>query len=136
MKLQNSIEVLVVETTEAMEERAIMVAKEFASKFGGYNMYEGVGGWVSGDGELIQEKHIRVSANFDNSPSESEVVLTACNAIIYASHQQDAVSLVINGTLYIFDTYQGDMEPEQLDILHEKVRKAVQDSYKRGINKQ
>lgn len=131
MKLQNSIEVLVVETTETMEERARLIAKEFASKFGGYNMYEGVGGWVSDEGELVQEKHIRVSANFDNSLSQSEVILTACNAVIYASNKQYAVSLVINGTLYILDTYQGEGEPEQMEVLYNEITQAVQSEYKR-----
>lgn len=38
------------------------VARNMAERFGGYSRYEGEGGWVDGDGNLIEEEHVRLEA--------------------------------------------------------------------------
>lgn len=106
LTLDRTIEIIVVDTTDDMKNIALDIAKDMANTFGGFNMYEGIGGWVDDEGNLVQEKHMRVSANAMTLEGHSEAI---ADMVKKASVNQDAVSLVIDGTLHIIDTNGGDL---------------------------
>lgn len=134
MKLVNSVEILAVETTGNMEEVALKIAKDFAKYFGGFNMYDGQGGWMNASGELITEKHIKVQASFGEAKECEDVVGTIYSAVFSASKKQDAVSLKLNDDLYIIDTdklYGTDSEAmEKASEVLKLVEEAVEASIK------
>lgn len=142
MKLVNSVEILAVETTGNMEDVALKIAKDFAKYFGGFNMYDGQGGWMNASGELITEKHIKVQASFgeakehaqDVGTDYTDVVGTIYSAVFSASKNQDAVSLKLNDDLYIIDTdklYGTDSEAmEKASEVLKLVEEAVEASIK------
>ena len=54
---------IIIPTTPEDSEHVIEAAKQhLAEHFDGYSCYEGEGGWVDDEGELIEENHVRLEA--------------------------------------------------------------------------
>jgi len=54
---------ILIPTPPEDSEFVIKAAKQhLAEHFGGYSCYEGEGGWINGEGELIEENHVRLEA--------------------------------------------------------------------------
>lgn len=54
---------IIIPTTPEESEYVIEAAKQhLAEHFGGYSCYEGEGGWINVEGELIEENHVRLEA--------------------------------------------------------------------------
>lgn len=71
---------VVIPTTASNAETIVTEIKESASnEFGGYSEYDGAGGWVSPDNELIEESHtvIEVVTTEDKSQLQSWLQSTA-----------------------------------------------------------
>lgn len=66
------------------------IEHHLARKFGGYSSYEGRGGWVADNGDLIREPHRRlVTSTEDRERLES--ILEKCAHYVMAELEEDAV---------------------------------------------
>jgi hypothetical protein len=54
---------IIIPTTTNESQDVIAAAKQhLAEHFGGYSCYEGEGGWINSEGDLIEENHVRLEA--------------------------------------------------------------------------
>lgn len=104
----------------AMRKRVDEVSKTLSTMFGGYTSSEAVGGYVSKDGNLVNEKIIRVvSYSTKDSFNENKVKLIEMLASWASEWGQEAIGYEYEGDLYYIDAkYEdGGMMLKKLDEL-------------------
>lgn len=73
---------ILIPTTTDESEYVIEAAKQhLAEHFGGHSCYEGEGGWVDDDGELIEENHVRLEATHERMLSLRVQFYTIANNV-------------------------------------------------------
>lgn len=77
------------------------VCKIFGRRFGGFTMTEATGGWVAQDGQLVTEKITIIASKCDGlTPARLRFARRVAVLVKYLL-KQEAVSLEIDGTLYL-----------------------------------
>lgn len=78
------------------------VKVELSSKFGGVTATSGSGGWVSDSLGYISEDVILIQSFFEKLDSEAEKTILGLAHYIKESMSQEAVSIILDGTLYLY----------------------------------
>ena len=112
IKLNNQVAVIVPKkTNDGRSTKTVInkVNKLFCLSFGGASILEVSGYWVN-DGKVYHDENLKIVSNVENIDVETiaeaaSLVLTEC--------EQLAVSVEINGSLYIFDA--NDSIAEELE---------------------
>lgn len=84
--------ILIPTTHPDAEDVIAEVSAKLATAFGGYSRYDGTGGWVNDDGELIEEEHARLVAT-DSDTDKAEFTETFHIEALYVKDRlnEDAV---------------------------------------------
>lgn len=119
IKLQNQVSVIVPKkTNDGRSTKSVInkVNKLFCLNFGGTSILEVSGYWLDG-GRVYHDNNLKIISNVENIDVETiaeaaSLVLTEC--------EQLAVSVEINGALYIFDT--NDSIAEELEEIAMEIK--------------
>ena len=99
-----NLSIIIPESVECYSQVADHVSKVFARLFGGFNQYEGRGGWVDDSGELVSERHIKVEAfvqdGIDLVLRDSSDLLDAFQLVLL---NQDCIAASFDGNAEILD---------------------------------
>lgn len=95
--IMKKLSILVPESVVEYAQVADMVSIEFANKFQGFNQYEGNGGWVDGNGQLVKEKHIRVEAFADMSKLSDIELFELAWSFLQVLKNQDCILVEYDG---------------------------------------
>lgn len=120
IRLNNQVSVIVPKTTnDGRSTKKVInkINKMFCLNFGGTSILEVSGYWLDG-GRVYHDNNLKIVSNVENIDVETiaeaaSLVLTEC--------EQLAVSVEINGALYIFDT--SDSIAEELEEIAMEVIK-------------
>ena len=120
IKLDNQVAVIVPKkTNDGRSTKTVInkVNKLFCLSFGGTSILEVSGYWVN-DEKVYHDQNLKIVSNVENIDVETiaeaaSLVLTEC--------EQLAVSVEINGSLYIFDS--NDSIAEELESIVMEVKK-------------
>lgn len=91
------LSVIVPETVVNYEAVSDAISITFANVFGGFNQYEGNGGWVDDSGKLVKEKHIRVEGFGDMAAIDDASLLEIMEAFVLVDENQDCILLEYDG---------------------------------------
>lgn len=120
IKLNNQVAVIVPKkTNDGRSTKTVInkVNKLFCLNFGGTSILEVSGYWVN-DGKVYHDKNLKIVSNVENI--DVETIAEAANLVL-TECEQLAVSVEINGSLYIFDT--SDSIAEELESIVMEVKK-------------
>lgn len=112
IKLNNQVAVIVPKkTNDGRLTKTVInkVNKLFCLSFGGTSILEVSGYWVN-DGKVYHDNNLKIVSNVENI--DVETIAEAANLVL-TECEQLAVSVEINGALYIFDT--SDSIAEELE---------------------
>ena len=112
IKLQNQVSIIVPKTTnDGRKTNKIInkINKLFCLNFGGTSILEVSGYWLDG-GRVYHDNNLKIVSNVENI--DVETIAEAANLVL-TECEQLAVSVEINGALYIFDT--SDSIAEELE---------------------
>ena len=112
IKLNNQVAVIVPKkTNDGRSTKTVInkVNKLFCLNFGGTSILEVSGYWVN-DGKVYHDKNLKIVSNVENI--DVETIAEAANLVL-TECEQLAVSVEINGSLYIFDA--NDSIAEELE---------------------
>lgn len=98
--------VVIPESVENYDVVADNVSIVLAKVFGGYNQYEGNGGWVDDNGELMKEKHIRVEAYGNFEEIEFKQVYEIAIELEKVLANQDCIFVEYDGVGSILESNQ------------------------------
>lgn len=108
MKLANEVAIFVPSTIGAAEASQEMVSRivdralvELSSVNGGATVTNGTGAWIASDGTLIKETVTIVSSNCGEVTLQTLRTLAKLRRFVRESMKQEAVTVRVNGTLYI-----------------------------------
>ncbi|MDM8223227.1 hypothetical protein QUW22_03410 [Ligilactobacillus salivarius] len=120
IKLNNQVAVIVPKkTNDGRSTKKVInkVNKLFCLNFGGTSILEVSGYWVN-DGKVYHDENLKIVSNVENI--DVETIAEAANLVLTEAEQL-AVSVEINGALYIFDT--SDSIAEELESVVMEVEK-------------
>lgn len=120
IKLQNQVSVIVPKkTNDGRSTKTVInkVNKLFCLNFGGTSILEVSGYWLDG-GKVYHDNNLKIISNVENI--DVETIAEAANLVLTEAEQL-AVSVEINGALYIFDT--SDSIAEELESVVMEVNK-------------
>ena len=103
IKLNNQIAVIVPKkTNDGKSTKAVInkINKLFCLNFGGTSILEVSGYWVN-DGKVYHDENLKIVSNVENIDVET---IAEAASLVLTEAEQLAVSVEINGALYIFDT--------------------------------
>lgn len=112
IKLRNQVSIIVPKTTNngrATKQTINKINKLFCLNFGGTSILEVSGYWLDG-GRVYHDNNLKIISNVENI--DVETIAEAANLVL-TECEQLAVSVEINGSLYIFDT--SDSIAEELE---------------------
>lgn len=112
IKLQNQVAVIVPKKTNdgrSTKQTINKINKLFCLNFGGTSILEVSGYWVN-DGKVYHDENLKIVSNVENI--DVETIAEAANLVL-TECEQLAVSVEINGSLYIFDA--NDSIAEELE---------------------
>ena len=112
IKLNNQVAVIVPKkTNDGRSTKTVInkVNKLFCLSFGGTSILEVSGYWLDG-GKIYHDNNLKIISNVENI--DVETIAEAANLVLTEAEQL-AVSVEINGALYIFDT--SDSIAEELE---------------------
>lgn len=112
IKLNNQVAVIVPKkTNDGKSTKSVInkVNKLFCLNFGGTSILEVSGYWLDG-GRVYHDNNLKIVSNVENI--DVETIAEAANLVLTEAEQL-AVSVEINGALYIFDT--SDSIAEELE---------------------
>src|SRR5699024_2444893 len=121
IKLQNQVSVIVPKkTNDGRSTKSVInkVNKLFCLNFGGTSILEVSGYWVN-NGKVYHDNNLKIISNVENI--DVETIAEAANMVLIECEQL-AVSVEINGALYIFDT--SDSIAEELEEIVKEVEKS------------
>lgn len=108
MKLSNEIAIFVPSTigsAPASQETVSRIVDQalvaLSSVNGGATATAGVGAWIASDGTLIKETVTIVSSNCGEVTMQTLRTLAKLRRLVRDTMQQEAVTVKVNGTLYI-----------------------------------
>lgn len=85
---------------EKGRDTALYIGEEMAKIFGGYSIIKALGGWYGDNGELTQETVYIVRSNSATMTQTEQNMTVNIAEYVKSCHNQEAVSMEINGTLY------------------------------------
>ena len=103
IKLQNQVAVIVPKkTNDGRSTKTVInkVNKLFCLSFGGTSILEVSGYWVN-DGKVYHDENLKIVSNVEDIDVET---IAEAASLVLTEAEQLAVSVEINGSLYIFDT--------------------------------
>ena len=103
IKLQNQVSIIVPKTTNdgrKTNKTINKIKKLFCLNFGGTSILEVSGYWLDG-GRVYHDNNLKIVSNVENI--DVETIAKAAEMVLIDAEQL-AVSVEINGALYIFDT--------------------------------
>lgn len=112
IKLQNQVSVIVPKkTNDGRSTKSVInkINKLFCLNFGGTSILEVSGYWVDG-GRVYHDNNLKIVSNVENIDVET---IAEAASLVLTEAEQLAVSVEINGALYIFDT--SDSIAEELE---------------------
>lgn len=112
IKLQNQVSVIVPKkTNDGRSTKSVInkVNKLFCLNFGGTSISEVSGYWVN-DGKVYHDENLKIVSNVENIDVET---IAEAASLVLTEAEQLAVSVEINGSLYIFDA--SDSIAEELE---------------------
>lgn len=112
IKLQNQVSVIVPKkTNDGRSTKSVInkINKLFCLNFGGTSILEVSGYWLD-RGRVYHDNNLKIVSNVENI--DVETIAEAANLVL-TECEQLAVSVEINGSLYIFDT--SDSIAEELE---------------------
>lgn len=112
IKLKNQVSIIVPKkTNDGKSTKSVInkVNKLFCLNFGGTSILEVSGYWLDG-GRVYHDNNLKIVSNVENI--DVETIAEAANLVL-TECEQLAVSVEINGALYIFDT--SDSIAEELE---------------------
>ena len=119
IKLQNQVSVIVPKkTNDGRSTKTVInkVNKLFCLNFGGTSILEVSGYWLDG-GRVYHDNNLKIVSNVENI--DVETIAEAANLVL-TECEQLAVSVEINGALYIFDT--SDSIAEELEEIAMEIK--------------
>ena len=119
IKLNNQIAVIVPKkTNDGRSTKSVInkVNKLFCLSFGGTSILEVSGYWLDG-GRVYNDNNLKIVSNVENI--DVETIAEAANLVL-TECEQLAVSVEINGALYIFDT--SDSIAEELEEIAMEIK--------------
>lgn len=120
IKLQNQVSVIVPKKTNdgrKTNKTINKINKLFCLNFGGTSILEVSGYWLDG-GRVYHDENLKIVSNVENI--DVETIAEAANLVL-TECEQLAVSVEINGALYIFDA--NDSIAEELESVVMEVEK-------------
>lgn len=102
IKLKNQVSIIVPKTTNygrTTKQTINKINKLFCLNFGGTSILEVSGYWLD-DGKVYHDQNLKIVSNAENI--DVETIAEAANLVL-TECEQLAVSVEINGALYIFD---------------------------------
>lgn len=112
IKLNNQVAVIVPKkTNDGRSTKTVInkVNKLFCLSFGGTSILEVSGYWVN-DGKVYHDENLKIVSNVENIDVET---IAEAASLVLTEAEQLAVSVEINGALYIFDA--NDSIAEELE---------------------
>lgn len=109
IKLNNQVAVIVPKkTNDGRSTKTVInkVNKLFCLSFGGTSILEVSGYWVN-DGKIYHDENLKIVSNVENIDVET---IAEAASLVLIEAEQLAVSVEINGALYIFDTSDSIVE--------------------------
>lgn len=119
IKLQNQVSVIVPKkTNDGRSTKTVInkVNKLFCLSFGGTSILEVSGYWVN-DGKVYHDENLKIVSNTE--VIDVETIAKAAEMVL-TDAEQLAVSVEINGALYIFDT--NDSITEELEEIAMEIK--------------
>ena len=119
IKLNNQVAVIVPKKTNdgrSTKQTINKINKLFCLNFGGTSILEVSGYWVN-DGKVYHDENLKIVSNVENI--DVETIAEAANLVLTEAEQL-AVSVEINGSLYIFDT--NDSIAEELEEIAMEIK--------------
>ena len=119
IKLQNQVSVIVPKKTNdgrSTKQTINKINKLFCLNFGGTSILEVSGYWLD-DGKVYHDNNLKIISNVENI--DVETIAEAANMVLIECEQL-AVSVEINGALYIFDT--SDSIAEELEEIAMEIK--------------
>ena len=108
MKLANEVAIFVPSTFGESSADPALIARiidqalvELSSVNGGATVTNGIGAWIASDGKLIKEEVTIVSSNCGEVTPQTLRTLAKLRRFVRESMEQEAVTIRVNGTLYI-----------------------------------
>lgn len=120
IKLNNQVSIIVPKATNdgrKTNKTINKINKLFCLNFGGTSILEVSGYWLDG-GRVYHDNNLKIISNVENI--DVETIAEAANLVLTEAEQL-AVSVEINGALYIFDT--SDSITEELESIVMEVKK-------------
>ena len=119
IKLNNQVSVIVPKkTNDGRSTKSVInkINKLFCLNFGGTSILEVSGYWVN-DGKVYHDENLKIVSNVENI--DVETIAEAANLVL-TECEQLAVSVEINGALYIFDA--NDSIAEELEEITMEIK--------------
>lgn len=119
IQLKNQVSVIVPKkTNDGRSTKSVInkINKLFCLNFGGTSILEVSGYWVN-DGKVYHDENLKIISNVENI--DVETIAEAANLVL-TECEQLAVSVEINGALYIFDT--SDSIAEELEEIAMEIK--------------
>lgn len=119
IKLQNQVSVIVPKkTNDGRSTKSVInkVNKLFCLNFGGTSILEVSGYWVNA-GKVYHDENLKIVSNVENIDVET---IAEAASLVLIEAEQLAVSVEINGSLYIFDA--NDSIAEELEEIAMEIK--------------